>query len=387
MNIDTITTWARLKGIHLMGTGDFTHPSWLGELRRKLVEQEYGIFQNEGIRYLLTAEVNNIYRRGDRSHKVHNILIVPSFAVAEQVNKVLAGYGDLTIDGRPIVSVPCDVMVKQIRAVSNDVIVIPAHAWTPHFSVFGANAGFDAIEDCFGDQTPFIHAIETGLSSDPAMNWRWSALDRISLVSNSDAHSPMKIGREANVFKNKFGYRELIDILNGRDKEKFLFTVEFYPEEGKYHWDGHRACKVRLSPSESKSGNCRCPRCGRKVTVGVMHRVEKLCDRPEGFILKGAPSFKKMVPLVIIIGAALDMGTETKRVRREYQLLIEKLGNEFRILIEIPDDDIKKNCPPRIAQAIINARHGRVRIDPGYDGEYGTVDVLGDVRDTQLQLF
>jgi len=377
MELGPISEWARLKGVDLIGTGDFTHPGWLKGLEKDLVEKEYGIFEYNGIRFMLTAEISATYWQGERFRKVHIMIIAPSFEAVHRANKVLAGYGDLALDGRPTVKVPCDKLVRELRAESDGFIFIPAHAWTPHFSVFGANSGFDGLEDCFGDQTGFVPAIETGLSSDPPMNWRLSGLDRISLVSNSDAHSLMKIGREANVFSGPFGYKELEKILKDKDRTKFLFTVEFFPEEGKYHWDGHSPCGARLSPRESKDLNYRCPRCGANVTVGVMHRVEKLADRPEGFILKSSPSYVNTVPLIEIIGSALEMGVQSKAVQREYMALIKKLGNEFRILIELSDEEISAKCPAAIAQGILNVRRGALCITPGYDGEYGKVDVFG----------
>lgn len=390
MDIDHISKWARIKGIDLMGTGDFTHPDWLREIRNKLAEVERGIYSYQNILYMLTTEVNNIYFKTARTRKIHNIIFAPSFESVEEINKMFSQYGTLFADGRPILNIECDQMVKKLLSINPDIFVVPAHVWTPHFSLFGANSGFDSIEECFEDQTVNIYALETGLSSDPAMNRRWSALDRFCLVSNSDSHSPSKIGREANVFKEKFGYKELIDILKAKDKAKFLYTVEFYPQEGKYHWDGHRKCSARLSPKEAKDLNYRCPKCGAKITVGVMHRVEKLADRKEGFVLENVPSFKNMIPLVEIIAGSIGMGTESAAVQREYNLLVTKVGSELEILLEIPEERLKKDCPKNIAQAIINTRKGDVQIMPGYDGEYGKVKVFRDneeKKEKQLELF
>ncbi len=390
MDIDHISKWASLKGINLMGTGDFTHPDWLRELKGKLANVEYGIYSHENIFYMLTAEVNNIYFKTGRTRKIHNIIFCPSFEVAEEINKMLSQYGRLFSDGRPILSIESSEMVKCLGSINPDIFVVPAHIWTPHFSLFGANSGFDAIEKCFEEQTEKIYALETGLSSDPATNWRWSALDRFSLISNSDAHSPSKIGREANVFKEKFGYKELIEILKTKDKSKFLYTVEFYPQEGKYHWDGHRKCNARLSPKETKDLNYRCPKCGARITVGVMHRVEKLADREEGFVLEASPGFKNMVRLVEIISEAIGVGVESQAVQREYSSLLSKLGSEFIILLELPENRIKKECSPKIARGILNARAGNVEVIPGYDGEYGKVKVLKEgeeKKEKQLELF
>lgn len=390
MDIEHISQWAHLKGIDLMGSGDFTHPDWLKGLKDKFEPVEYGIYEHNNIFYILTAEVNNIYFKIGKTRKVHNLIFAPSFEVVEDINKVLSQYGKLFSDGRPILSLACDEMVRQLSRINEDIFVVPAHVWTPHFSLFGANSGFDSINECFGEETDKIYSLETGLSSDPAMNWRWSGLDKFCLMSNSDAHSPSKIGREANIFKNKFGYKELIDILKHKDKSRFLYTVEFYPQEGKYHWDGHRKCSARLSPKEAKNLNCRCPECGDKITVGVMHRVEKLSDRDEGFVLEGAPTFKNLVPLIEIIAGGMGMGVISTAVKREYDLLISKLGSEFKILLDIPDKKIEETCPPKIAQGILNVRRGHVDIMPGYDGEYGKVNFFRDKEDRkekQLELF
>ena len=390
MNIDNLSKWAALKGINLLGTGDFTHPDWLRELKGKLEKKEYGIYAHKDISYMLTCEVSNIYFKTGRVRKIHNIIFAPSFEVTEEINKLLSQYGNLFSDGRAILKLESDKMVKGLNKINKDIFVVPAHVWTPHFSVFGANSGFDSIEDCFGDATDKIYALETGLSSDPQMNWRWSDLDRFSLISNSDAHSPSKIGREANVFKEKFGYKELIEILKTKDKEKFLYTVEFYPQEGKYHWDGHRKCNASLSPKESRNLNYRCPKCGAKVTVGVMQRVEKLSDRDEGFVLENAHSYKSLVPLIEIISSAIKVGTQSQTAQREYNGLINKFGNEFKILLEAPKKDIENECPPRIAHGILNVREGNVEVIPGYDGVYGKVNVYKgpeEKKEKQLELF
>lgn len=390
MDIDHISAWAKLKGINLMGTGDFTHPDWLEGLKGKLEKVEYGIYKHENIFYMLTSEVSNIYFKAGRVRKIHNIIFAPSFEATDEINKFLSQYGKLFSDGRPILSLECDKMAAGLGKINKDIFIVPAHVWTPHFSLFGANSGFDSIEECFGDYVPKIYALETGLSSDPAINWRWSALDRFCLISNSDAHSPSKIGREANVFKEKFGYKELIEILKTKDREKFLYTVEFYPQEGKYHWDGHRKCNAGFPPKETRNLNFRCPACGARVTVGVMHRVEKLCDRKEGFRLKDSPLYKNLVPLIEIISSCLGMGTESQAVQREYNALINKFGSEFSVLLEAPESKIKSECPPRISRGILNVRKGEVEIIPGYDGVYGKVNVYKgaeEKKEKQLELF
>ncbi|MBN1354180.1 MAG: DNA helicase UvrD [Candidatus Omnitrophica bacterium] len=390
MDIENLSRWASIKGINLLGTGDFTHPEWQRELRDKLVEAEYGIYRHKDVFYILTCEVSNIYFKHGKVRKIHNIIFAPSFEDAEKTTNLLSQYGNLYSDGRPIVSLESDKMLKSLAEINPDIFVVPAHIWTPHFSLFGANSGFDSIEECFGEVTPKILALETGLSSDPPMNWRWSALDRFCLVSNSDAHSPSKIGREANVFSEKFGYKELIKILKTKDNKKFLYTIEFYPEEGKYHWDGHRKCGTSLSPEESKNLNERCPKCGGKVTVGVMNRVEKLSDRKKGSSLEAAPSHKNLIPLIEIISSALGVGGESQAAERQYNTLISKFGNEFRLLLEISEKTLQKECPEMIAKAILNTRRGDVEITPGYDGVFGKVSVFKkgeDKKEKQLELF
>jgi uncharacterized protein (TIGR00375 family) len=390
MEIASLAKWAKMKGVSLLGTGDFTHSVWLSELKDKLKEAEYGIYIYDNIYFILTVEVSSIYFKAGRTRKVHNIIFAPNFKVVEEINKILSEHGDLSSDGRPILSLDCDRMVKLLSAIDPDIFFVPGHAWTPHFSIFGSNSGFDSPEECFEDQTAKIFSLETGLSSDPAMNWRWSKLDRFCLTSNSDAHSPSKIGREANVFKGKFGYKELIQILKTKDKSKFLYTVEFFPEEGKYHWDGHRLCKSRLSPKEAIAINNKCPVCGKNITIGVMHRLEGLADRPEGFVLESSPSFKSVVPLAEIIGDVLGVSSSSMTVEKEYLQLIKNFGNEFYILLDMPEEELKTKCPAKIAKGIMNMRNGKVEILPGYDGEYGKVKVFKEGEestDKQLRFF
>jgi uncharacterized protein (TIGR00375 family) len=390
MDIENLSRWAKIKGINLLGTGDFTHPEWLKELKEKLSEAEYGIYRHNGVDYVLSAEVANIYFKNGKTRKIHNVIIAPSFAAVSEINKMLSQYGTLEADGRPILDIECGRMAQLLRKISADVMIIPAHIWTPHFSLFGSNSGFDTIAECFEDAAVFITALETGLSSDAKMNWRLSSLDQYALVSNSDAHSPQKIGREANVFKEKAGYKELKEILERKDKEKFLYTIEFFPEEGKYHWDGHRPCEARLSPAEAKNVNYRCPHCGKKLTIGVMNRLERLADRPEGFEKANAPSYRNLVPLIEIIAAAMRIGRESAGAEREYHSLIQRLGSEFNILLYMPKEEIFAKCPPKIADGIINVREGRISVLPGYDGVYGSVNIFagaGAKREKQLTFF
>ena len=391
MDLAALVKWAKIKGIAMLGTGDFTHPVWFSELKGKLQESGLpGVYRYNDIDFILTVEVSNIYFKAGRTRKVHNIIFAPSLETAEEISAALSEYGDLSSDGRPILSVECDRMVKLLTGIDPKIFFVPAHAWTPHFSVFGSNSGFDSPEECFEDQTEKIFSIETGLSSDPAMNWRWSKLDRFCLTSNSDAHSPSKIGREANVFKERMDYDALRGILREKDKERFLYTIEFFPEEGKYHWDGHRNCKARLSPREAMKGNNICPVCGKKVTIGVMHRLESLADRDEGYVDKTSPAFKRVVPLAEIIGDAFGVGPESVKIEREYFRLIKNFGPEFRILLEMGGKELKESLPEGIVKGILNVRSGNVEIAPGYDGEYGKVKILreGDKsRDKQMSFF
>lgn len=388
MDIPSLVKWAKIKGISMLGTGDFTHPVWLSELKDKLTEAGDGIYDCGGVYFILTTEVSNIYFKAGRTRKVHNIIIAAGFKIADEINKLLGGYGSLSSDGRPIISLECEKMAKMLFAIDPELLIIPSHAWTPHFGIFGSNSGFDSPEECFEDQTQKIFSIETGLSSDPAMNWRWSKLDRFCLTSNSDSHSPSKIGREANIFADKINYKILREILKTNDKTRFLYTVEFFPEEGKYHWDGHRACKTRLSPEEAKRINNKCPVCGKNVTVGVMHRVDSLADRKEGYEHKERPSFKSVVPLTEIIGEALGVGPDSATVEKEYFQLIKNFEDEFKILLEAPEDELKRRCPSRIFKGIINMRKGSVEKLPGYDGEYGKIRVFkeGEEKTSEKQL-
>lgn len=376
MDLENLARWAKIKGVSMLGTGDFTHPDWMGELKGKLEETGRGVYGYDGISFILTAEVSNIYYKAGRARRVHTIICSPGLKIVDEINAALSEYGDLASDGRPLLHLECDKMVKIVSAIDPDVIVIPAHAWTPHFGIFGSKSGFDSPEECFEDQIDKVYSIETGLSSDPAMNWRWSRLDRFCLTSHSDAHSPSKIGREANVFSGKIDYPDLVGILRAKDASRFLYTIEFFPEEGKYHWDGHRSCKVRLSPEDAMRTNNLCPVCGKKVTVGVMHRLTGLADRQAGYVDRKSPSYKSIVPLAEIIGDALGVSADAKSVEKEYFKLIKALGTEFSLLLETPEGVLKEKCPAMIASGIINVREGNLGITPGYDGEYGKVSVF-----------
>jgi len=378
MDVEHMARWSRIKGITLLGTGDFTHPVWLRELRAKLQPTGRGLFTHDGMHFMLTVEVSNIYPAGGRLRKIHNVLFAPSFEVADKINAVLGRFGNLLADGRPTLTLPTDKLVEYVMEISPDCMVVPAHAWTPWFSLYGSNSGFDAIAECFGDQLRHIAAVETGLSSDPAMNWRLSELDRFMLVSNSDAHSPPKLGREANVFACDLDYFELLRILREKDTSRFLYTIEFFPEEGKYHYDGHRTCNRRMTPKETKAAGGRCPVCGRTPTVGVMHRVELLADREEGFVPEGAVPYRNLVPLEEIIAEANGARPGTTGVREEYFNLCEAFGGEFNVLLDVPVEEVRKHSSLRIAEGLRRVREGQVHIAPGYDGVFGEISIFKD---------
>jgi len=395
MEVETLARWGKKKGISLLGTGDFTHPTYFVELRSKLIPLGNGLFElkkgEKGVEFILTTEVSNIYTQGGKVRRIHNLIFAPSFEVVEAIRSKLGNLGKLSSDGRPIFSFTAKELVKMILDISVDCLIIPAHAWTPWFSIFGANSGFDSIEECFGELSPHIYAIETGLSSDPEMNWRLSALDRITLLSNSDAHSPSRLGREANAFACALDYKEIIETIRKRDRKKFLFTIEFFPEEGKYHYDGHRQCGVIFSPSQTKANKYLCPSCHKKLTVGVIHRVEELSDRPEGFIPKNAIPSIHLIPLEEVIAEALGVRVGTKAVESEYDRLIERGGSEFKILLDATPDELASFVPAKILEGIIHMRQGKVSIIPGHDGVYGKIALFTEKKEgeskEQLKLF
>jgi len=388
--------WAQLKGITVVGAGDFTHPAWFRELREKIQPAGNGLFELTGefqsgdlpdsckgeVFFALSSEISCIYKKNGRTRKIHCVVLVPDFAHAARISMVLARIGNLNADGRPILGLDAKDLLQIVGDACPEAIFVPAHVWTPHFSVFGAESGFDSLEECFEELTPHIHAIETGLSSDPSMNRRLSALDRLTLISNSDAHSPGKLGREANIIESEISFRAIKGAIE--TGEGFLGTMEFFPEEGKYHYDGHRMCGIRLSPKETAEHDYLCPVCGKRVTVGVMHRVERLADREEGFKTKGAPGFHSLVPLPEVLAEAIGLGPQSKAVAREYKGLLQKLGNEFNILLDEPLDVIERASSPVIREAIARVRSGKVRIIPGFDGEYGKIKIFEKTERTTI---
>ena len=391
MDIPNLVRWAHYKGINLLGTGDFTHHLWLEELKQYLEPlEDKGLFICQGIYFILSTEVSNIFSQSGRVYRVHNLIMVPNLKLAYEVNKMLSYYGNLTSDGRPTLGMSCKELASQLFKISQDIILIPCHIWTPWFSVFGSNSGFDSLEEAFEEYTDKITALETGLSSDPAMNWRLSKLDRFSLVSNSDSHSPHRIGREANVFDCEMNFWQIKKVLEEKDRTKFLYTIEFFPEEGKYHYDGHRNCNVRLHPKETKKYKGICPKCGRPLTKGVLYRVEELADREEGFIPPNAIGYKSLVPLDEIIAEARELNKESKAVEKEYINLVSEFGSEFNLLVNIDEKELFSKLPYRIAEGIKRVREKRLNILPGFDGEYGKIKIFDEEEkkeDKQLTLF
>ena len=376
MDLENLDKWGKIKGIKVLGTGDFTHPEWFKNIQEKLEPAEKGLFKFKKLkksetRFVLTSEISCIYSKNNKVRKIHVLIFAPDFKTVEEINTRLALIGNLKSDGRPILGLDAKELAKIALDASKDCFIVPAHAWTPWFSIFGSKSGFDSIEECFEEYSKYIYSLETGLSSDPAMNWRLSALDKIALISNSDAHSLRKLGREANVFNTEISYPSIIEAIKSRDSKKFLYTIEFFPQEGKYHYDGHRKCDISFSPQESKKYNNICPRCGKPLTIGVLNRVDELADRKEGFHSKQAIPFKSLIPLEEIISEAVGLGVGTKGVLKEYWNLIDEIGSEFKILLESSLEELKAVTLSRVAEGIIKVRQGNVKIEPGYDGVFG----------------
>lgn len=375
----------------MLGTGDFTHPAWFREIQQKLVPAEPGLYRLKPeyvtrdqayptieageTRFLLSVEISSIYSRDGKTRRVHNCILAPSVSVVEKVNTHLGWIGNLKADGRPILGLDSEELANIVFGISEECAIIPAHAWTPWFSVFGSMSGFDSLEECFGAYTGKIWGIETGLSSDPAMNRLVSRLDGVSLISNSDSHSLTRIGREANIIESDLAYAGILSALRSNTPGRFRATIEFFPEEGKYHLDGHRKCGVRMNPDETKRSNAICPQCGKGVTVGVLHRVLDLADRKEPLV--GIP-FYNLIPLDQVIADVLHVGVETRAVTEEYRKIVTALGNECTVLLESPRERLEEVTSREIAEGIFRVREKKVSIDPGYDGEYGKIHIIGE---------
>lgn len=394
LSLDNLTAWAKIKGIDLLSCADFTHPLWLDELKRGLTADGKGLFQYGGVNFVLGTEVSCVYRQGDRSRRVHLLLFAPDMETVEALNGKLARYGNLESDGRPILSLPARDLVELALETDPGCVVIPAHIWTPWYGLLGSKSGFESIAECFLDMAQNILAVETGLSSDPSMNWTVPDLTGRTIVSFSDAHSLAKMGREATVFRGEMSYEGFVQALAGQG---VAYTVEFYPEEGKYHLSGHRKCGVRQGAAETLNSDGRCPVCGRPLTLGVLHRVADLSpgvsrevlqnvlpddiQRSEGAgsfkeTPRGRPPFMRLIPLAEIISQTAKVGTTSKRVQNEYHRLVGELGSEFKVLIQASYEDLSRVGGEPLAKAVIAAREGDVTVEPGYDGVYGSVDVM-----------
>jgi len=389
-----LSAWARIKGIQVVGSGDFTHPGWLHLLKEELEPAEPGLFRLRNkadipsplpgvtpstapVRFLLSAEVSSIYKRHGATRKVHNLLYVPDFAAAERINAKIATTGNIESDGRPILGLDSRNLLEILLEQAPEGFLVPAHIWTPWFSLFGSRSGFDSIEECFGDLTQHVFALETGLSSDPEMNRMISALDRLTLISNSDCHSPAKLGREANLFKTGFDFFSLRNAIRNNRRDTFPGTIEFFPEEGKYHADGHRACRVCHDPGETKQLGLICPVCGKPLTVGVRHRVLELADREAPVYPEGSPGFFNLIPLPEVLGEILGVGPNSKKVTRQYGQTISRFGSEFNLLFHTPVEEISRQSSI-LGEAVGRIRCGQVLRKPGYDGEYGVIRVFAE---------
>ncbi|MAF80200.1 DNA helicase UvrD [bacterium] len=401
MNIISLTKWSQLKGIQVVGTGDFTHPEWFKELQERLEPAEPGLYKlkpelekdiqkdvpekcKAPIRFILTSEISTIYKKNDKTRKVHSLVLAPSLEVVEKINAELGIIGNIKSDGRPILGLDTKELMKIVLGVSEECMFIPAHIWTPHFSVFGSQSGFDTLEECFEELTPQIYAVETGLSSDPSMNWRIKELDGRAIISNSDAHSPGKLGREANVFNTDLSYAAITRALKENDTKAFESTIEFYPEEGKYHLDGHRNCETRMEPKDTKKNDFLCTKCSRRVTVGVMHRVEDIANREEGQKPEEVRPFKSIVPLPEVISEVENVGAGSKKVEGIYMKMLEDLGDEFSILLDVPLEEIEKSVGPMVKEAVDRMRKGKIHIAAGYDGEFGTIKIFNEKEREEL---
>ncbi|XOU94182.1 MAG: endonuclease Q family protein [Candidatus Kerfeldbacteria bacterium] len=398
MNLEEMSFWGEKKGIDILSCADFTHPTWFTELKSKLKQQKNGLYKLKNsiniTHFILSTELSCIYSQDGQVRRIHLVVTMPNLNAVAKFNKLLIDNGGkLKSDGRPILGMSAEKITELAKIANKNSMVFPAHIWTPWFAMFGSKSGFDNAKQCFGKQYKHIHAIETGLSSDPAMNWQISQLDHMQIISSSDAHSARKIGREATVLKLKeLTYNNIQQAIeNPTQKNKISYTIELYPEEGMYYYDGHRNCKLRLSPTETKKYNSVCPKCKKKITVGVMNRVDKLADKPfninptdppakqaEAYeaLRAGRPPFKSIIPLQEIIANAFGVGPTSKRVQTEYENIIRNIGPEFEILLHTSREKLEQATDKLIAEGIMRVRKGKLHILPGYDGEFGTVNVF-----------
>jgi len=372
LSIANLEKYAKIKGLNLLGTGDFQHPEWQKELKKELTDDGTGIAKTKnGFSFVYSTEVSLIYTDG-KGRRIHLVTIAPNMETVEQITEALGKRGRLDYDGRPIFKITCPEYVEMMRRINPDIEVIPAHIWTPWFGLFGSMSGFDSMTEAFKDQSKHIHAIETGLSSDPPMNWRIKELENRQILSFSDSHSfwPWRIGREATVLDlKKLTYSDLLKAI--RTGQGLKETIEFFPEEGKYHYDGHRNCGIVMSPKESIKHNKICPVCKRPMTIGVMSRVEQLADQPEGHKPKNAKPYKSLIPLSELVAHGVEAGIATQKTWKVYNELIKEFGNEMTIMLEADEEKIRKTVPEKIADLIIRNKNQKIQFQPGYDGEYG----------------
>lgn len=391
--IEGLYYWGKIKGINIIGTGDFTHPGWFVEMQEKMVPAEGGLYKlkdeivreidktlpksvrNNIIRFVLTVEISTIYSKGGQVRKLHNCIVVPNFETASFINAKLDRVGNLKADGRPILGMDSKDLLTITLESHPDSLFFPAHIWTPWFAMFGSKSGFNSIVEAFEDLAPEIKATESGLSSDPFMNWRLEELRNRTIISNSDAHSPQKLGREATIIDCELSYQEFINAIKTNDK-RLVGTIEFFPQEGKYHYDGHRACNIRFAPQETKQHNGICPVCHRALTLGVDYRIDEMADYPVEVIHKSGKTVEYIIPLHEILAEMLGKKVGTKSVTEEYQRIYTSLGDEFSILRSIPVDQIRKKGFAELAHVIDRMRKGDVHIDPGYDGVYGVIKLF-----------
>ena len=381
--------WAKIKGVNLITVADFTHPVWIQECEENLVEDENSgfYFYKDGdrtVRFIFTTELSFIYKQGDKTRRIHDIILAPNLGAVKKLNKELDKRGfNLKSDGRPILGMPDKDFLKLAKEIDERIELIPAHIWTPWFALLGSKSGYDSVEECFGEMSKYIFALETGLSSDPLMNYRVSGLDDYIFISNSDSHSLKNIGRECNVFEfddDHITYDEFIRVLKEKDISKFLYTVEFFPEEGRYHWDGHRECNIVLSPPETLKQKGMCPKCKKPLTIGVDNRVEELADRDVGFVLPNRPGFKKIVELDKVIAQSIGIKSRTsKKVLSIYNDLIKNFGSELHILLDQDFESLLENgVDELLVEGLRRNRAGELNIQPGYDGEYGHIDIFSE---------
>ena len=407
LTLENIDRACRIKGVDIIATGDFTFPEWFSDIKNKLESipptplyqggRDVGLYKlksagDEKVKFILSTEVALIYKDAGKARRIHLVIHAPNLAAAEELNKYLDKDYNIRSDGRPILGMSAPDLMKLCLGIDKKFLIYPAHIWTPWFAVFGSKSGFDKMEECFHEYAKDIYAIETGLSSDPEMNWRLSALDRLTILSNSDAHSLPNLAREANVFEMKeASYDEIYGIIKNKNFEKIKFTIEFYPEEGMYHYSGHRICGVSFTPSETKKLKGICPVCKKPLTIGVMDRVEELADRAEGFKPAKAAPFKKLVELDKIIAEALDVKSRhSAKVQIAYHDLIKRGGNELNILLDINLEDLEKIVDPAIIEGIKRVREGKLIIKPGFDGQYGEIKIFDEkekLKNKQTSLF